>query len=260
MAVLLWPCMANAEIRWSWEDDFSTAERARLTAWITTVVASVEEAIAPYPFDLYIRFYRANSARTPVPWANTIRSSRRQGVNIHVDPGFTSTELLADWTAYHELAHLFLPFLGRSNSWFAEGFASFMQYPLMHAAGVMTTDAMWATYRAKIERAKRNYDMPERLFIDAVPTLRERRDFPTQYWGSAIYFLRVDTELRESNSSVLQVVGGFVACCRFEPRNLDQLIETLDRVAGNDVFSRRLAEFREVRGFPEYAGVLESGK
>lgn len=259
--VLLFSCAAvHAEVVWYWEDRFSSAEKDKLTAWIDTVVDSVEEAVAPFPFDLHIRFHRTRAYDSPVPWANTIRSRRRQGVNVHVDPDFSRSELLADWTAYHELAHLFLPFLGRDNSWFAEGYASFMQYQLMHAAGVLTREAMWATYRAKIERAARRYDMPERNFIEAAPTLRARRDYPTEYWGGAVYFLRVDSALRAHGSSVPEVVSEYVKCCRdqnptLDP-TLDHLVESLDRIAGQDLFRRELERLRRSRGFPDFSGVL----
>lgn len=257
-SVLLLCCtVARADILWYWEDRFSDAERDKLTAWIATVVGSVEEKVAPYPFDLHIHFYRTNAYDSPVSWANTIRSRHRQGVNVHVDPDFSRSALLADWTAYHELAHLFLPFLGRSNSWFAEGYASFMQYQLMHAAGVLTSEAMWANYRAKIERAARDYDMPDRNFIEAAPALRARRDYPTEYWGAAVYFLRVDSALRANGSSVPDIVSEYVRCCRDRRPSLDELVESLDRLAGLDLFERELDRLRRSRGFPEYAGVLE---
>ena len=221
---------------------------------MSTVSESVERSIAPYPFDVHIHFYRT-SAVAPVPWANTIRS-RHQGVNVHVNPIYARADLLSDWTLYHELAHLFLPFLGRQQSWFAEGFASYMQYQLMHSAGVLSTDDMWARYREKIERAASRYDMPDRTFTEAARALRARRDYPTEYWGGAVYFLRVDAELRRRGSSVPELVSAFVACCRFEARSLEALIETLDRLAGASVFSRELVDFRRAVGFPAYSELL----
>ncbi len=245
---------AGAELVWHWDDKFDDAEQAKLREWVSTVAESVEETIAPYPFDVHMHFYRTAGA-APVPWANTIRS-RRQGVNVHVNPDCSRADLLSDWTLYHELAHLFLPFLGRQQSWFAEGFASYMQYQLMHSAGVLSADDMWARYREKIERAQSRYDMPDRTFTEAAQALRARRDFPTEYWGGAVYFLRVDAELRRRGSSVPELVRAFVACCRLEARNFDALIGTLDRLAGVPVFSRELADFRHARGFPAYSELL----
>jgi hypothetical protein len=98
--------------------------------------------------------------------------------------------------------------------------------------------------------------MPDRNFIEAARVLRARREYPTQYWGGAVYFLRVDAKLRALGTSVPEVVSEFVACCRFEPQDLEALVETLDRLAGAPVFSEELADFQRASGFPVYSGLL----
>lgn len=248
-ALLSFP--ARAELAWHWEGQFNDVEQARLTAWITAVNESVERAVAPFPFDVDLYFYRADNDRSPVPWANTRRSGR-QGVNLHVDPHYSHDELMADWTAYHELAHLYLPYLGRRHSWFAEGFASFLQYPLMASAGVMTEAEVQSAYSRKIRTAAAKYDLPDMTFIDAVPVLRARREYPTAYWGGAVYFLNVDRDLRDDGTTLFDVLREFVACCRQRRYELDSLVRQLDRIAGGDAFSRQLNEFRTRQGFPDY--------
>ena len=251
ISLALFTLPARAELVRHWEDSFSAAEQARLTGWVTAVHESVERAVAPFPFDVDLHFHRAYYARSPVPWANTRRSGR-QGVNLHVDPHYSHVELMADWTAYHELAHLYLPYLGRRHSWFAEGFASFLQYPLMKSAGVMTEAEVQSAYSRKIRTAAAKYDLGDMTFIDAVPVLRARREFPTAYWGGAVYFLNVDRELRSSGTALVDVLRQFVTCCRQRRYELDSLVAELDRIADNDAFSRQLTEFRTRKGFPDY--------
>lgn len=241
---------ARAEILWHWEDDFSDAEKAKLTDWITRTVAGVERLIAPYPFDVHVTFYRAEPADSPVPWANTVRS-RRQGVNFHVDPRRTSAELLADWTAPHELSHLLIPFVGRRHAWFAEGFASYMQYQVMHSMGIVDDARVRQRYRGKIDEARRRYDLPHTPFTEAAGSLAARREYPTMYWGGAAYFLQVDERLRQRRSSVPDVVRQFVDCCRTESWRFDALVAELDRIAGEPVFSEQLELLRTRPGFPD---------
>ena len=245
---------AAAEIVWHWEDRFSDAERARLTRWLAATVAGVEKLVAPYPFDVHITFYRSERDDSPVPWASTVRS-RRQGVNLHVDPHRTLEEFLADWTAPHELSHLLIPPVGRSNAWFAEGFASYMQYRVMHAMRIVDDEQMMERYRAKIGEAQQRYDLHDMPFVDAAGELVARREFPTMYWGGALYFLQVDHRLQQRGSSLLEVLQRFVACCRVETRGLEDLVEELDRIAGEPVFSERLAVMRTRTGFPDDSGI-----
>ena len=241
---------ANAELVWHWEDRFSPAEKRKLKAWIEETVAAVEDFVTPFPFDVHINFHRTSSSR-PVPWANTIRS-RRQGVNFHVNPRFSAEELREDWTAYHELSHLLLPYLGRRHSWFAEGFASFMQYQVMHSAGVLNERQMERRYQERIGRAERRYDMSDMPFVQAAPMLRAKRQYPTMYWGGAVYFLRVDQALKDSGTSIPEVVREFVACCRTDRLSrLDTLTAELDKLAGSDAFSKELMYVRTQPGFPD---------
>lgn len=248
---------AHADIHWHWEDSFSEAEKARLMQWITETVAGVEKLVAPYPFDVHIRFHRAKSGASPVPWANTVRS-RRQGVNFHVNPERTLEEFLNDWTAPHELSHLLVPYVGRSNAWFAEGFASYMQYQVMHVMSILDDEQMQERYRAKIGTAEQRYDLDEIPFADAARMLVERREYPTMYWGGATYFLQVDRLLRQRGTSMLAVLREFVECCRVDTRSFSSLVHELDRIAGEPVFSNHLEVMRSRPGFPDDAGIWTS--
>lgn len=241
---------ANAEIVWHWKGSFSASEKARLQQWITETAAGVERAVAPFPFDVHINFYRAGRGSSPVPWANTIRS-RRQGVNFHVNPEHSLAAFRRDWTASHELSHLLVPYVGRRHAWFAEGFASFMQYQVMQELEVVDAEEAHRRYRARISRAKRHYDLHDLPFVDAADTLAARRQYPTMYWGGAIYFLQMDRQLRSRGSSMLGVLRQFVHCCRLRSHGLHGLIAELDRIAQEPVFSRRLDAWRVQPGFPD---------
>jgi hypothetical protein len=189
-----------------------------------------------------------------VPWANTRRSGA-QGVNFHVDTDRTFAEFSDDWTAPHELSHLLFPYVGRSDAWFAEGFASYMQFQVMHAMQIIDEDEMQSRYRSRIDKAKGRYDLDDLPFTEAAERLVARRDYPTMYWGGALYFLQIDRLLKQRHDSMLRVIRQFVACCRPRTRGLDALVAELDRIAGEAVFSERLEALRNEPGFPDDAGL-----
>jgi len=247
---------ANAELRYDWADDFSAPEQARLVDWIERTADGLETLSGPLPFDIRVRFQRSNNDREPVPWANTVRSPG-QGVRFIVNPTFPLDGLLADWTAPHELSHLLIPYLGRRHAWFAEGFASYMQYQVMHHMDVLDWPEVIDRYRRQMTKARGRYDHPALAFATAAPILRSAGDYPTMYWGGAVLFLRVDSRLRQTgNTSLGRVIGEYVACCRMRTRDLKGLIRALDQISGTAVFSDEYDRFVDQPGFPAFEPAL----
>jgi len=251
VALLAAPAAAGAELHYQWEDEFSAAERERLEAWIDETAAAVEALAGPFPMDVRVHFHRRAGTRQPVPWANT-RRYRGQGVHFHVNPEFPLQAFREDWTAPHELAHLILPYLGRRHAWFAEGFASYMQYRVMQTMGVLSAAAAERRYLDRLEHAQRGYDFAEQPFVDAAPRLRAEGRYPVMYWGGAAYFGQVDWVLARHGSSLVAVVRDYMACCRRNHAELGVLIAELDRASGTTAFADTLVRFRSTPGFPAF--------
>lgn len=250
---LLWLLLAapaRAELVFAFDEQFTPQEQALLSDWIEEVAAGIEDMVGPFPFDVHVHFERAR-AREPVPWANTLRG-RHQGVRFHVDPRFPKQALLNDWTAAHELSHLILPSLGRRNAWFAEGFASFMQFQVMHHMGILDDAALAESYRRKIAVARRGYPYGDAQFVATTQRLRAERRFKTMYWGGAIFFMRLARELEHSGKpDLLEMLSAYLACCRNNRDSLAGLTEDLDRIADRPVLQKQLSAFSETRGFPK---------
>ncbi len=248
---------ARAGLRYQWAGQFSAQERVMLTDWVQQTAHGLEALGGPLPFDIRVRFQRANSGLEPVPWANTVRSPG-QGVRFIVNPTFPLEQFLQDWTAPHELSHLLIPYLGRHHAWFAEGFASYMQYQVMYHMGVMDWPQVVDRYRRQMSKAESDYDLHRIPFPAAGSRLRAAGQYPTLYWGGAVLFLRLDSRLRQQGKQTLgTVIAGYVACCRMRTRELASLVGALDEVSGTTVFSEELARFDAQPGFPEFEDALE---
>ena len=240
------------DLRFHWEDDFSQQEQLRLKNWIERTDRALTSLVGPLPFTRHIFFHRRDNSREPVPWAHTQRGAQ-QGVHLYVDLSFSQAAFIADWTAPHELSHLVIPYVGERDAWFAEGFASYMQYQVMGAMGVLEEAEISQRYTHRFEKAERNFSMATLPFTEAAPKLRAEGQYPTMYWGGAIYFKQVDRWLRQhANSDLNQVLQDFLACCRRDARKLSALIDVLDKLVEADIFRQHMATYQTQPGFPAY--------
>lgn len=247
----VWAPGAHADLQFHWEDGFSQAEQVKLKRWLTETHSALEALVGELPFTTHLFINRA-SAGEPVPWAHTERS-KVQGVHFHVDPSYSLAEFRADWTAPHELSHLVLPYVGRQNSWFAEGFASYMQYQVMHEMGVLSATAMRKRYAKNLRRAVGRYRHHDEPFAKAAPRLRAERNYPTMYWGGAAFFLQADTLLMESGEpGLVAALNTYTKCCRMQNDTLAEVIAALDRLCGTSALSDLLRTFRTKPGFPAH--------
>ncbi|MEO1081591.1 MAG: hypothetical protein AAFY29_18680, partial [Pseudomonadota bacterium] len=178
---------ARAELLWHWDDDFNAEERSFLRIWLSRTAEALEEWAGPFPFDVQVHLRRRDGASEPVPWANTWRAGE-QSLFFYVDPSYPAAEFFADWTAPHEFAHLLLPYLGRDNAWAAEGFASYLQYPLMVQLGVLDADDADRRRSRRMDRAVTALTDESRSLPENLSSLRKAGAYPTFYWAGAVYW------------------------------------------------------------------------
>lgn len=241
----------DSNLRFHWEDSFNATEKRRLQNWIIRTDTALTELVGELPFTRHIFFHRRDDSGEPVPWAHTQRGST-QGVHFYVDLSYPQQDFDEDWTAPHELSHLVIPYLGRKNAWFAEGFASYMQYQVMMQMGVLTSTDAQQRYTQRIKRAEKKFALDDLPFTEAAPKLRGMGQYPTMYWGGAVYFKQVAQQLDgQGKASLLATLASYVSCCRNDEASLQTLIEQLDQLASGEVFRHCMDEFERQPGFPD---------
>lgn len=239
----------RAALLWHWEDSFTPSEQDKLRAWLEDTHAALERYGGPLPFDVHLYMHRRDKQTQPVPWANTQRN-QEQALHFYVDPQFSRQAFMDDWTAAHEFSHLLLPYVGRSNAWFAEGFASYLQHSVMVELGVITAREALLRRGRKMDKAVAALRNSTVSLPDNMPELKAQRSYPTFYWGGAVYFERVDAALMQQGSSLQGALRSYVACCRLGRRGLDALVSVLNEVSGSHAFASELEAMRTVSGVP----------
>lgn len=163
----------------------------RLGTWAEGVWRAARSAVAAPPSSIeQLLIVPVDGAREAVPWGEVRRGGGNSVLAIvarNPDPA----ELREDWTLYHELSHLYLPWLGEDR-WLSEGFASYYQNVLRARAGVLTSEIAWLRLAEGLGRgaaeAKAN---PGR-------TVEEGKRMVT-YWTGAALALEWDIALRKAS-------------------------------------------------------------
>ena len=193
-----------------------------------------------------IRQRRSDDA-SPVPWGQT---SRGDGVRVllYVRDDASLDELRHDWTAVHELSHLFHPHLGERGRWLAEGLASYYQNVLRARIGLLSADEAWTLLDAGFRRGQRASSTGP---LDGLG--HQHGGTMRVYWAGAAYWLEADLALRrEHDSSLDAVLGEYARCCLHGTGEVapTDFVAALDRIAGGDVFARLYARYAVSTAFP----------
>ncbi|GAB5539013.1 MAG: hypothetical protein Salg2KO_11160 [Salibacteraceae bacterium] len=230
-----------------WEDRFSKEEKVKVEQWLGQVSAGVFGLLGKYPFTVNYYIHRKDGAREPVPWANTVRDGE-EGVHFHINPDFSLNDFLADWTAPHEISHLAIPYVGRENMWFSEGYASYLQYLVMAEMGVITKAEADLRIKERIQRIQSDYRV-EVGFLQRSNQLRKQHNYPAVYWGGACFFMEANQKLgTDHETSLPDVVRAYQTQYRLAYTNLDalsDLIQHLDEVSNTRVFTNIYQVFQE---------------
>jgi len=225
------------------------ARAALLQRWLADAARAPLTVAPRFPLaDATVEIREVNArGDSPVPWGQTERDDDVR-VLLYVRAGASLDELRGDWTAVHELSHLFHPYLGEHGRWLAEGLASYYQNVLRARLGTIDGDDAWRRLDAGFRRGmaasggRRLDDMGRR----SGGTMRV-------YWGGAAYWLEADLALRRERATTLDaVLADYDRCCL---RGTDAVapadfVAALDRVAGGDTFSRLYARYAASTEFP----------
>jgi hypothetical protein len=235
-------------------------DRARdeeLKRWAAEAAQASLAAFGRFPLpDATVRVEQIDSRDpSPVPWGQTMR---RDGVSVYlfVRRNAGLRELRADWTAVHELSHLFHPYLGNDGRWLAEGLASYYQNVLRARAGLMTQADAWESLDAGFGRGRREDSgarLDELSRTHRGELSRTHRGTMRVYWAGAAFWLEADLALRrEHGSSLDAILSRYSRCCLHGTGEVapEAFVAGLDRIGGDGLFKRLFDRYTASREFP----------
>lgn len=231
-------------IFWQYEDEFSENEKQKLKQWIEEVCTATTKSIGQYPFDLWVTFHYSEKGN-PVSFGHTKRKKGHEAIHFYVNPEATLEELLADWTAPHEIAHLSLPFSGRRNRWFSEGYATYMSRQIMIEMGQYTDASFDSIYYNRIGETLYAYGSSTKTHLKVSDSLLDHYIYGDMYWGSSSFFYTIDQQMKEQhNTRFRDVVKTYQENGRMEDDALIEVIASYDRILNDSICKQLMWTYR----------------
>ena len=249
-------------------DNFSHTEQQRIRTWLSTNIEAVSTLYDRYPYpdaviEVHKRSWWESWGDGPVPWGMVARDNPTR-IEFHVASGHKLKDFLDDWTAVHEMSHLFIPNPGGEHSWMGEGLASYMQNILRGRAGMLNQQQVWNKIYAGIRRGEREHEGDPISMAQA--SQREwgsaKRTIMRIHWGGVTYYLNADIKLRQASGgkqSLATVLNRLRDCCLADNQRMrgDQLARLLDRLSNTTIFTDQYKQYTRQTRFPDYQWAFE---
>ena len=233
------------------------AERSMIHRWLNQVTDALMTVYGELPRDDFrITIERSSSTNSPVPWGQVERTTPTN-VLLVVNPELGYDELISDWTAFHELSHLLLPYRGYGNIWLSEGLATYYQNIIQARAGLLDEHQMWQKIAAGFDRGSKEQRWRHYNLTDVSDNMRETRQYMRIHWSGVLFWLTADVKLRESGAGTLDaVLKQLRDCCEHESMSAEAIVHKLDELTEEQIFVPLFEQFCESYSIPDYSEIL----
>jgi M61 glycyl aminopeptidase len=243
------------------EQGYSSKMEDTLVAWL--------EQLGQALLQVYGRWPRQRWAVKLVPVSSSngdsIPFGRVERGDINQVEFFTASEasleqLRSNWTGYHELAHLLIPYRGWGDNWFSEGLATYYQNLLQARAGMFDEERMWQKFYEGFMRGRAQRELDYQTLAEVTRSVREQRGYMRMYWSGTWYFLAADLALRQRSGGKLNLdiaLDRLNRCCSERKMSVPEMTRKLDELTGEALFHPLYLEAVARRGMPAFEPLFE---
>jgi predicted metalloprotease with PDZ domain len=244
--------VAGTELRLAAIGRLEAQQREMLGIWMKETADAVASVYGRFPQQTpQILIIAIGQREQAVPWAHVLRGGGI-AVEFFVDETRPLNSFREDWTATHELSHLLLPYVARSDRWLSEGLASYYQNILRARDGRLSEEQAWQKLHSGFERGRAGTSGGSL----ARATRSGRGSIMRVYWSGAAIMLKADSELRMQSGgrqSLDSALAALQECC-FDNKHswrAQELFSELDRLTDTSVFTRLYREHVLDDEFPD---------
>lgn len=233
-------------------------DAAQIAEWVRNAALGVTTVHGKFPVpEARVLVVPNAQGNEPVPWAFVQRGGG-PSAQFLINHRLPAEAFVSDWTLFHELAHLLLPYIGSQDAWLSEGVASYYQNLLRARRGVITPLDAWQRLHAGFERGRKSQigvtlaDATERMYLNA--------GFMRVYWQGAAIALLADYRLRvQGHHSLDSALGGLARCCLPSDKTWSgrEVLERLDAITSTSVFTELYDRYIRSEAFPDLSEVYQ---
>ncbi|HEX7811922.1 MAG TPA: hypothetical protein VF460_08455 [Burkholderiales bacterium] len=251
--------VGNANLHVAMLDGPPPQQQASIERWIAEAARNVATLRGRFPVDSVQVIVAPTPRGTgPVPWAYVSRGGG-PAVHFFINPTHPPKAFERDWSATHEMSHLFLPYVVARDVWLTEGLPTYLQNTLMARGGAIDEREAWKRMIVGFQRAAKvgtGMSLARASERVGVGGLYQR-----VYWAGAALMLEADLRLREQSGgsqSLDTALDAITQCCLGQDRRWSaaELTEQLDRATGSTVFSDIVRDRLDDGEFPDFQAVL----
>jgi len=250
---------ANQRIYIQYAPTLNKTERQQAYQWLKQVADALRTVYGEWPKDKFnITVKHGSRSDSPVPWGQVTRGNPDK-VLLVINPESTIQEITHDWTAFHELSHLLIPYRGYGDMWFSEGLATYYQNIIQARAGLMSETDLWNKLAAGFERGRQQNQWSDKNLQEVSDNMRQYRNFMRVHWSGVHYWLTADIELRKQSQNKITldyVLKLLKNCCQHQSMSVTEIVEQLDQLAGITIFKPLFLEYRASHAMPDYRPAL----
>jgi hypothetical protein len=234
-------------------------QQAWIERWIAAAARNASTLQGRFPMEsVQVIVAPTPRGRGPVPWAYVSRGGG-PAVHLFINPAHPAEAFARDWSATHEMSHLFLPYVVARDVWLMEGLPTYLQNVLMARGGAIDEREAWKRMIVGFQRAAK---------VGAGLSLAKASErvgtaglYQRVYWAGAALMLEADLRLREQSGgtqSLDTALGAIAQCCFGQERRWTaaELMEQLDKTTGTPIFGDIVREQLDDIEFPDFKAVL----
>ena len=240
-------------------------DREFLLEWISKEAAMVQSVIGEFAYPhvqvMMVPNTRSPGKPQPAPEAYVTRGGG-PALRLMINQRRPQEEFIADWTATHELSHLFLPFINPDDAWLYEGVASYYQNVIRARFGLMSQEEAWENMALGFRRGFLQAKGQEISLREATQLMYMGDPHERVYWTGAAMMLHADIDLRKNTAnewSLDRVLREFNQCCNSDSRGWSaaEVLQTFDKISQTTIFSSLMSRYVDSTEFPDVLPLYE---